>query len=122
MTLVHIVDDEDEIRNLLDDALTYEGFETRTFADGSTFLEASRKQRPDVVLLDLMMPEMDGWGVVTQLAERDDPPPVLAVTAMMDPGSRLPERTTEAFEAVIQKPFRLEELKDAVIEHAGPPS
>lgn len=120
--LVHIVDDEEEIRNLLDDALRFEGFQTRTFPDGPSFLQASREDPPDVVLLDLKMPEMDGWEVASRLRKREaQPPPVLAVTAMMDPSSRSPERTARAFEAVIQKPFRLEELKDLVTEHAGSP-
>lgn len=121
--LVHVVDDEEKIRNLIRDALAFEGYEIETFADGTSFLEAAANRRPDVVLLDLKMPDPDGWEVAAEMREREeDPPPMLAVTAILEPGDEPVPGETSDFDAIVQKPFRLEELKDVVAEHVGRPA
>jgi DNA-binding response OmpR family regulator len=70
-TRVLIVDDEPPIRLLCRVNLEAEGMEVLEAADGRTGLELARSERPDVVLLDVMMPALDGWRVAEELL--DDP-------------------------------------------------
>jgi two-component system alkaline phosphatase synthesis response regulator PhoP len=63
MSLVYIADDEPNIRKLVAFGLKDEGFETAEFADGSTLLAAIRQKKPDVLILDWMMPPPDGLTV-----------------------------------------------------------
>lgn len=58
-----IVDDEEDIRDILDYNLKKEGFETRTASNGREALEVAQQMKPDLILLDVMMPEMDGMEV-----------------------------------------------------------
>src|SRR4051794_21056324 len=64
-----IVDDEPDILLLLRIDLEAEGFETLLAADGETAVKRIVEEHPDVVLLDVMMPVIDGWGVMRQLSE-----------------------------------------------------
>ena len=81
MTRVLIVDDEPDILLLLRINMEAEGFETALAADGETALERVGEGRFDVMLLDVMMPVMDGWGVLERLARYDNPPRVIVVSA-----------------------------------------
>ena len=83
MARVLIVDDDAEIRDLIAFKLGVSGFEVTTAADGAAGLAAARRERPDVVVLDVMMPRMSGLDVCREL--RDDPatsdlPIILGVT------------------------------------------
>jgi DNA-binding response OmpR family regulator len=69
VTKVLVVDDEAPIRLLCRVNLEAEGMEVLEAADGESGLETARSQRPDVVLLDVMMPGMDGWQVAERLLE-----------------------------------------------------
>jgi DNA-binding response OmpR family regulator len=66
---VLIVDDEPDVLLLLRIDLEAEGYETLLAADGETALRRIAEERPDVVLLDVMMPVVDGWGVLRRLPE-----------------------------------------------------
>lgn len=66
---VLIVDDEPDVLLLLRIELEAEGYETLLAADGETAIRRILEERPDVVLLDVMMPVVDGWGVLKRLAE-----------------------------------------------------
>ncbi len=84
--LVIVVDDEASQRDLLARFLTRQGFAVRTAADGRTGLDLARRLQPTVVLLDVMMPEIDGWTVLSALKE--DPAtqdiPVVMVSFVAD--------------------------------------
>ncbi|WP_375000310.1 response regulator [Aeromicrobium sp. CTD01-1L150] len=86
MTRVLVVDDQrlvrDGIKGLLDLVLDIEV--VGEAADGEAALAAIETRRPDVVLLDLQMPGLDGIGVLERLADRSDPPPVLVLTTFDD--------------------------------------
>src|ERR687885_262872 len=69
MTKVLVIDDEAPIRLLCRVNLEAEGMEVLEAADGPTGLQAAREERPDVVLLDVMMPGLDGWQVAERLLE-----------------------------------------------------
>ena len=80
---VLVVDDDDDIRELCRVNLEFEGFDVIDARDGPTALEKAARQRPDVIFLDLMMPEMDGWEVLRRLKENDATAeiPVVMLTA-----------------------------------------
>ena len=69
MTTVLVIDDEEPIRLLCRVNLVAEGIEVLEAADGPSGLEQAREHRPDVVLLDVMMPGLDGWRVAERLLE-----------------------------------------------------
>ena len=78
---VLIVDDEPDILLLLRIDLEAEGYETCLAADGETALRRIAEERPDVVLLDVMMPVVDGWGVLRRLGEIENPTRVVVLSA-----------------------------------------
>ena len=81
MPTVLIVDDEPDIVMLLRLALEAAGYTTVEASDGAEALEVIEARRPDVVLLDMMMPVMDGWTTLEHLGDRKDTTRVIAVTA-----------------------------------------
>lgn len=106
---VLVVDDDDMIRTVLADALDAEGFQIRMAANGREALELLDGWRPDVILLDLMMPEMDGWAFRERQLLREDVAhvPVIVLSARRD----LSEQVARlAAAAVLAKPFELDVL------------
>ncbi len=83
MTKVLVIDDEAPIRLLCKVNLEAEGMDVLEAADGATGLDVSRTNTPDVVLLDVMMPGLDGWQVAEQLLqdERTSEIPIIFLTA-----------------------------------------
>ena len=83
MTRVLVIDDEAPIRLLCRVNLEAEGMEVLEAGDGPSGLELARAERPDVVLLDVMMPRLDGWRVAEQLLEdeRTSEIPIIFLTA-----------------------------------------
>jgi len=79
---VLVIDDDDSARELVANALRPEGFEVVTAASGDEGLELAHEQPPDLVICDLVMPDMDGFEVVNRLADSDMPKdvPVLILT------------------------------------------
>jgi DNA-binding response OmpR family regulator len=117
---VLIVDDEATVRYLLSHVLTHAGYLVEVATDGEAALERIRASRPDLVVLDLMMPGLDGWGVLERL-KGDSHPPVLVVSAHGD--SETPGRAAQAGAAAyMTKPFALKELVQTCgrIVKAGP--
>ncbi|MBV8387007.1 MAG: response regulator [Acidimicrobiia bacterium] len=80
---VLVIDDEDDIRELCKVNLEFEGFSVVDAPNGPAGLERAARERPDVIFLDLMMPEMDGWEVLRRLKEDDATAqiPVVLLTA-----------------------------------------
>jgi len=83
MTKVLVIDDEAPIRLLCRVNLEAEGMTVYEAGDGPNGLERAREQRPDIVLLDVMMPGLDGWGVAEQLLEDPETAaiPIIFLTA-----------------------------------------
>jgi DNA-binding response OmpR family regulator len=83
MTKVLVIDDEAPIRLLCRVNLEAEGMEVIEAADGASGVEKAREEAPDVILLDVMMPRLDGWRVAEQLLEDDRtvPIPIIFLTA-----------------------------------------
>ncbi|SDO02272.1 two-component system, OmpR family, response regulator [Klenkia soli] len=106
---VLVVDDEPSIRELLGLALRYEGWDVATAADGADAVRTARETRPDAVLLDMMMPGMDGLEVLRHL--RADLPhiPVIFLTAKDAVEDRIAGLTAGG-DDYVTKPFVLEEV------------
>lgn len=86
-----VIDDERPMRELLERFLNREGFQVVTAADGKTGLEMARRYRPSAIMLDVMMPRMDGWAVLTALKADPDlaDTPVVMVTVSRERGLSL---------------------------------
>jgi CheY-like chemotaxis protein len=110
---VLVVDDELEVRQLLQEFLSGRGYDVLLAATGMEALDAVDAWRPDLVLLDIAMPEMDGVEVLRRIAMIDPPVPVIMVTANTDIGltSRLLAMGAVDY---IPKPFDLDYLDQAV--------
>jgi len=111
MTKILIVDDDIQVTKLLGKVLSAEGYETIAVNDSSTAIEVAVSTNPDLVILDLMMPQPDGFKVCRML--REDPnfmyTPILIVTALDDSDSRIVAFGAGAND-YLTKPFNLEEL------------
>ena len=83
MALVYVTDDEPNICKLVAFGLKDEGFETATFTDGNSLLEAIQKRKPDAIILDWMMPPPDGLTICRSLRSEEDTKyiPILLLTA-----------------------------------------
>lgn len=110
-----IADDYEDNRELLRLMLSVEGYRIREARDGHEFLEAARAELPDLALIDLSMPRLDGWSVLRELRadERTRSVPCIAITAFAADHHRL--RTIEAgFDAYLSKPFSARDLLELV--------
>jgi two-component system, OmpR family, response regulator len=106
---VVVVDDEPSLTDLLAMALRYEGWDVRSAGDGRTAIKLVREFRPDVVVLDIMLPDVDGMQVLSRLrADRQDIP-VLFLTAKDSVDDRIAGLTAGG-DDYVTKPFSLEEL------------
>ena len=113
---VLVVDDDESIRELVEMALSSEGHLVMTAPHGAAALDVIARTPPDVILLDMKMPVMDGWEFAR--AYRQVPgqhAPIVVVTAAQDAASRAAEVAADGH---LPKPFDLEDLFRVVDEHA----
>lgn len=110
MKRILVVDDELDIALAVRAVLEAEGYQADTAANGSECLEMLRHAQPDLLLLDVMMPLVDGFGVLEQMREEGLQVPVVMMSAIR-PDSRLDGYQIEAF---LRKPFQLDALLDVV--------
>ncbi len=103
-----VVDDEESILTLLNHSLLRAGFEVATASDGLAALEAARRERPDAVVLDVMLPDLDGFEVF-RLLQRERPVPVIFLTAKGEEVDRIVGLELGA-EDYVTKPFSPREL------------
>ncbi|GAY09790.1 putative two-component system response regulator [Pseudonocardia sp. N23] len=106
---VLVVDDESTLSDLLAMALRYEGWDVRTAADGLTAVRAAREFRPDAVILDVMLPDLDGLEVLRRMRADTPDVPVLFLTAKDAVEDRVAGLTAGG-DDYVTKPFSLEEL------------
>ena len=109
MSTVLIAEDDKQIREALDRILRFEGYDTIAVNDGAAALEAISEQRPDAVLLDVMMPYVDGLSVARKVRERGDRTPILMLTARQETPDRVAGLDAGA-DDYLAKPFELDEL------------
>lgn len=107
-----VIEDNPSIRFLLEEFLSGEGYAVVTAADGRAGLEATRAHRPDVVLLDMKLPQVDGWQFMRELrGEFARTIPVLVTTAAPDARRWADEVGADG---VIAKPYDLDQLLVAI--------
>jgi two-component system response regulator MprA len=104
-----VVDDEPAVREAVDRALRLEGYETELAADGAQALEALADRAPDALVLDLLMPHVDGLEMCRRLRAAGDRTPVLVLTARDGVPDRVRGLDAGADDYLV-KPFALEEL------------
>lgn len=106
---VLVVDDESTLTDLLSMALHYEDWEVKTAATGQQALAIAREFRPDVVVLDIMLPDIDGLQVLSRMRADGNEAPVLFLTAKDSLDDRIAGLTAGG-DDYVTKPFSLEEL------------
>jgi two-component system OmpR family response regulator len=106
---VLVVDDEAVLAEMVSMALRYEGWNISTAGDGSSAIAAARAERPDVVVLDVMLPDMSGLDVLHKLREENPQLPVLLLTAKDAVEDRIAGLTAGG-DDYVTKPFSIEEV------------
>lgn len=105
---VLVVDDDPSIRTVIAFVLGDEGYQVEEAGDGQTALELIDEWHPDIILLDMRMPGMDGWEFVQHYRRRHDhQAPIIVFTAAHDAAQRGTDVQAESY---IAKPFDLEDL------------
>lgn len=111
-TTILIIEDDANTAALITLYCEREGFKTLTATDGATGLQKAVKQNPDLVVLDLMLPKMDGWDVCRQLRQKSDIP-IIMLTARGDEVDRVSGLSLGADDYVV-KPFSPRELVERI--------
>lgn len=106
---VLLVDDDDGVRRAVERALVLHGFDVQSAGGGAEALRMLAARAPDVVVLDVSMPEVDGLEVCRRLRSAGDPTPVLMLTARVTVGERVAGLDAGADDYLV-KPFALDEL------------
>ena len=122
MPRILIVDDEPEMVRGLEDNLRFEGYQTLAAANGKDGLALALREAPDLILLDIMLPEMSGWDVCRALRQKGVDVPVIMLTARGEEVDRVLGLELGA-DDYITKPFSLRELLArvrAVLRRPGP--
>ena len=110
---VLVVDDDDSIRNLLITLLRRKAMTCDGAADGEEAVALTEKQQYSLILLDLMMPRMDGFQVIRELRMRGNTTPIVVVTAAGQ--ARVSTLDPNQVKAVLSKPFEISQLIDTVL-------
>jgi two-component system response regulator MprA len=106
---VLVAEDDRSVRDSIVRALTFEGYDVSTAADGAEALVAVLDTQPDVIVLDILMPNVDGLSACRRLRERGDRTPVLMLTARHEVSDRVAGLDAGADDYLV-KPFALDEL------------
>jgi two-component system OmpR family response regulator len=116
-----LVDDEDNLRSMLEAALRHSGFDVHPCADGRAALDAVGEVQPDLIVLDVMLPDLDGFDVCKRIRSTGDRTPVLFLTARDATEDKVRGLTLGGDDYLV-KPFSLEELVariTAILRRAG---
>ena len=109
MERILIIEDELPMRTALHDVLVAEGYRVLTSADGENGLQRATDEKPDLILLDIMMPKLDGYAVCAELRRRSNPASILMLTAKGQVEDRVAGLDVGADDYLV-KPFSTEEL------------
>src|SRR5437868_13264840 len=109
MARILILEDETPMRTALKDVVEAEGYRAITAADGESGLKRAMEEKPDLILLDVMMPRLDGYEVCAELRRLANPVPILMLTAKGQVEDRVSGLDAGADDYLV-KPFSTEEL------------
>lgn len=104
-----VIDDDEKITSMLRRSLAFEGYAVATANDGQEGLRTVLSQDPDLIVLDIMMPKIDGWEVCRRVRESGSDVPILMLTAKDEVADRVKGLDLGADDYLV-KPFALEEL------------
>jgi len=123
MARILIIDDEADVRELLTLRLSAEGFKVLTAKDSFEGIEVSHAEKPDLIILDLMLPAGGGLSILNNLRSRPDTSsiPVVVLTASQSPGYEK-EVMKHGVSAYIRKPYEAKALMDAIRKVLGKPA
>jgi CheY-like chemotaxis protein len=118
---IMVVDDNEEVISIVKTALEREGYRVVGVTDGMECLERVEKEKPDLILMDVMMPRLDGWEVCKRIKESEL---LLSIPVSMLTVCKTPEDVKKSFEyagadAHLTKPLSVEELRKVVRELLG---
>ena len=120
MSTILVVDDESDLAWLLRYNLEHEGYRTFVAPNGRAAVELAQAHSPDLMLLDLMMPVMDGWAVLEELDRLQIRPAVIVLSARTGTGERAKAEELRV-SAFVSKPFDMDELLGLIRNLAPPP-
>ncbi len=109
---IMVVDDQSSVRQLIQEYLTEQGFKVLTATDGQNALYTARHEQPDLILLDIMMPKMDGYQFLQQY-RKERQTPIIIITAREEETDAVLGLDLGADDYVI-KPFRMRELTSRI--------
>ena len=116
-----VVEDQEDLRGVLRDLLTGSGYEVAEAADGGEGVAKAKSERPDLILMDIQLPDMDGVTALGRLREMGTTTsiPVVALTAFAMAGDR--ERLLAAgFDGYLAKPIDIHNFSDSVRQYCEP--
>lgn len=113
MTEIMVVDDEQTLRYAVRRLLTSEGYGVTEASGGEECLEKLKVERPDLILLDVMMPDLTGQEVLAEIKKMEVPVPVVMLTVVSSPGTMNPEDYKGVID-YIAKPFDEDDLIERV--------
>lgn len=117
MAHVLVIDDDEQFRLMLVQMLTQDGHQVMIAKDGEEGLRLIRKERPELIITDILMPKMDGMDVMLELSRSDSHIPVIAVSGgrrSISAEFNLDSATLLGARAVLAKPFTRADLRQAL--------
>ena len=118
MATVLVIDDDKAMRDVLFDILSLDGYEVILADDGNLGIERFSKEKPDLVITDILMPKMDGLEVVERLKELSPDSPVIVASGTTDL-NLIEEAVNQHANRILKKPFEVDQLLDSVAELIG---
>jgi two-component system, chemotaxis family, chemotaxis protein CheY len=113
-----VVDDDPDIREVVSLTLEDEGYEVQSAGNGAIAMEHLQTWRPDVILLDMRMPVMDGWEFATRYRQTPGPhAPIVVITAAHDAAERAAQISADG---AVAKPFNVDDLLKEVNRFTAP--
>ena len=106
--MIYVVEDDEGMQEVYEGAFE-ENYQTRIFSNGADFFEAFNVQKPDLIILDIMLPEMDGFTILAKIREKDEKVPVICVSAKSDEISFV-KGLNKGADDYMAKPFSVLEL------------
>jgi DNA-binding response OmpR family regulator len=118
MKTILIIDDEKQLLSALSAKLSHEGFSTLQANDGEMGLSIALEKHPDLILLDIVMPKMDGLTMLNKLRQDDwgETVPILILTNLTDAAKLKECRNNNVFDYLIKTDWKLEDVVDKVRE------